>query len=158
MKAGLAYRTADKHVRNYEQEGKDLMAEHREAMDCRDCETFLQLGIDAFHWLIRADRELRIALANGAEDAYSKEIADGFKVLCKAWLNPCEYANKWIAKQIEQQHSVENLAEFKKCCEEMEAIVEFNENGDSDGLPLPIAHLRDEAISEFDNGQTAEFV
>ena len=54
----LVFRTAERHVNNYTRESSGLMAEHREAMDCRDCEAFLQLAIEAFHWLIRADLDL----------------------------------------------------------------------------------------------------
>jgi hypothetical protein len=158
MKSDLAFRTAEKHVRNYEKESQELRAEHREAMDCRDCETFLQLGIDAFSWLIRADRVLRTALAEGVEDAYSKEVADAFHRMCKAWLAPCEYARKWIGIQIERGYTIDNLAQFEECCEEMEAIVEFNDRDATESLPVPIANHRNEAVNEFDNGQTAEFV
>jgi hypothetical protein len=158
--SGLAFRTAQKHVENYEKESHDLMAEHREAMDCLDCETFLQLGIDAFGWLMRADRELRISLSEGALEAYTEGVSEALQQLCKAWLRPCEPARKWIAMQTERGYRVDNLAEFDKCCEEMEAIVEFHERDrdGSDGLPLPIAQLRDEALSEFDRGETAEFI
>lgn len=154
----LAFRTAEKHVRNYEQETRDLIAEHREAMDCRDCEAYLQIGIDAFNWLIRADQSLRRAAAEGNEDAYSPEVAAAFGRHCKAWLASCERASEWIARHRDREYEIENLAALRKCCEEMQAIVDFYDAERSESLPPQMAVLRDEALAEFRNGETAEFV
>ena len=55
LDGGLAFRNARNHVRDFAFEGEELMAKHSQAMECRDCEAFLQMGIDAFHWILRAD-------------------------------------------------------------------------------------------------------
>ena len=153
----LDYRTAQKHVQNYKKESEVLMQAHQEAMNCRDCEAFLQLGIDAFRWIIRADRVIRKAVYKGVTE-YDSDLDDQIAFLCREWLAPCEFAEKWVAKQLEREYQLENLVEFRKCCEEMQAIVEAQ--GQSDGEPLPTAmiELRDKAIDEYLNGQTSEFV
>jgi hypothetical protein len=153
----LDFRTAQKHVANYKQESKLLMQAQQEAMDCRDCEAFLQLGIDAFRWIIRADRVVRSAFYNGVAE-YDHGLDGQIAVLCREWLTPCEYAEMWIAKQLERRYQISNLAEFHKCCEEMRAIVEAQGHSDGEPLPPSMIELRDKAIDEHLNGQTSEFV
>ena len=41
-------RTARQQVRLFEDQSADLLREHHRAMECRDCEDSLQLGIEAF--------------------------------------------------------------------------------------------------------------
>lgn len=153
----LAFKTAEQHVHSYADTSSDLMAKHAEAMDCRDCEAFLQIGIDAFDWLMRADRVIRMAIYRGDRD-FDPKIEDALRLLCKLWLKPCEFAKQWIALQQQKGYDIDNLAEFRRCMEEMQAIVGSNA-GESDGaIPEHIASLRDSAISEHLNGQTAEFI
>jgi len=153
----LALRTAEKHVRNYNRESGDLMAEHREAMDCRECEAFLQLGIDAFNWIIRADLEFRGAVSAGTVQFDPKE-EEKIGLLCRGWVAPCEYAEQWIARQQESGYKIDNLEEFRECCQEMRAIVEAQDNADGEPLPPALIELRDKAIDEFLNGETSAFV
>ena len=153
----LVFRTAERHVSNYTRESSDLMAEHREAMDCRDCEAFLQLAIEAFRWLIRADLDLRIAAGEGIAD-YNASDDDRLRQLCRDWLVPCAYAEQWIARQLERGYRIENLAEFRMCCEEMRAIVKSFDDADGDPLPPGLIELRDRAIEEHLRGETSEFI
>jgi hypothetical protein len=153
----LDYRTAQKHVLNYQRESSDLMEAHQEAMDCRDCEAFLQLGIEAFRWIIRADRVSRNAVYNGVLQ-YDPDFDDKIAALCREWLTPCEFAEKWIAKQLERGYQIENLDEFRKCCEEMQAIVEAQGQSDGEPLPTAIIELRDQAIDDHRNGKTSAFI
>jgi hypothetical protein len=153
----LTFRTAEKHVKNYGQESHDLMAAHREAMECRDCEAFLQLGIDAFDWIVRADLVIRQGFSNGHIE-YSPEIDIAFKTLCKAWLEPCGYAEQWVSVQRARNYHIENLQKFRECCEQMQAISEAYEMNGVEEMPDAIAEARDRAIAEHVNGQTAEFV
>jgi hypothetical protein len=153
----LVYRTARKHVENYARESNDLMKAHQEAMDCRECEAFLQLGIDAFRWIIRADRVIRKAIYDRILE-FDAEIDDGIRSMCRSWLAPCQYAEQWIAKQQERGYQIDNLGEFRECCEEMRAIVEAQDQGDGEPLPIAMIKLRDKAIDEYRNGETPEFV
>jgi len=118
----LAFRAAQTHVEFYANES-DLMTQHGEVMDCRDCEDFLRLGIDAFHWISRADEALRSAEYDGGSDEAARlDLAlDG---LYKGWQRPCECARKWIQLQVAKGHSPGNLREFQECCEEVEDRVQ----------------------------------
>ncbi len=151
----LAYRNAQKHVEFYSEESS-LMKAHAEAMDCRDCEAFIQMGIDAFHWLIRADRVYRTAVYRG-EIQYMPEFEKMLTELCQKWLEPCEAADGWIEKQRTKGFTIDNLAEFRECTEEMLAIVESAEPGDNQ-LPESVAALQDAAVEEYRNGKTSEFI
>ena len=131
------------------------MARHAEAMDCMYCEAFLQMGIDAFEWLIRADRVIRLNVYRG-EAEYDQAAEAALAQLCKVWQEPVVFAERWIATQQKRGYEINNLIEFRDCVEEMAAIVSANEADDSD-LPAPIAHIRDLAAQENLDGQTAEF-
>jgi hypothetical protein len=158
MKTGLAFRAAQQHVRFYEQEADDVMAEHQEAMDCRDCEAYLQLGIDAFEWLIRADAAFRRGYANN-EMEFDEEVALAFQELARLWLRPSARADNWAMTQIAKGFTIGNLDRFRICCKEMQAIVEFHETAPEEAqLPTPLASLRDQALTDYANGKTSEFV
>ena len=108
----LALRTARKHVQNYSYESDDLMLRHAEAIDCRDCEDLLQLGIDAFKWLGRADRVIRSAVYRGLAE-YDPSLDVALAALYAEWLKPCTFAEGWIAQQEQRGFRVDNLAEFR---------------------------------------------
>jgi hypothetical protein len=153
----LTFRNAQEHIRAFAGEGEGFMDHHYEAMDCRDCEAFLQMGIDAFEWLIRADIVFRAAAAYADFD-YGTEWMERFKRLAKTWLRPCDRAEEWIKVQLNKGYSLDNLEQFRKCKDEMLAIVKFNERSGSEELPEALIPLRDSALEELDNGQAAEFV
>lgn len=98
------------------------MAAHREAMDCMDCEAFLDLGIDAFKWLARATNELRTQEVKGELEFPADEVIHELRQL---WLGQSDYAERWIAVQHERNYKVRNLDDFRLCCEKMRhAILE----------------------------------
>ncbi len=152
MRESFPLRIARQRVECFERESGELMKQHYEAMDCRDCETFLQLGIEAYDWLIRADIAIRKSIASGQAD-YDPEIERGLETLFREWLNPCDKVEQWIAVQHGRDYTVDNLDEFRKCREEVVAIVESLSEGDD--LPVKIADLQDLAIGEFRDGNTA---
>jgi hypothetical protein len=138
----LALRTARLHVRDYTGESDDLVRRHAEAIDCRECEDFLQLGIDAFQWLGRADRVIRSAVYRGLAE-YNPSLDVALATLYAEWLRPCTLAERWIAEQEQRGFRVDNLADFRACCEEVRAIVEAHEGTlENDAL----VELRDDAI------------
>ncbi len=153
----LAFRNAEKHVQSYSKESQDVMERHAEAMDCRNCEAFLQMGIDAFEWLMRADRAFRMAIFRG-EKEYDAESEKSLRNLCKNWLVPCEVAEKWIETQLTRGYEIDNLAEFRECVSEMSAIVGADDEEDNTTIPKPIVAFRNSAIDEHRNGQTTEFI
>jgi len=153
----LTFRTARKHVQNFGHE-KDVMEQHREAMDYWDCEAFLQLGIDAFDWVIRADLSARKHENEGRigpEEA--KECAKRLIEFCKDWLSYSTVAEHWTAVQIDRGYQLERLDAFEKCRDELKAIVGAHECTDF-MLPSALAKLRDHALEEHKNGKTAEFL
>jgi len=119
----LAYRTARSHIRDFASESDELMLRHDEAMQCRNCETYLQLGIDAFSWLERADSQIRTSLAEGKflPDA---EVDAAFEFLYRLWLRPCKFANDWIAIQLKRDYAIDNLEKFQECASKAREIVE----------------------------------
>ncbi len=153
----LAYQNARTHVQAFVFQGEELMDRHNAAMECQDCEAFLQMGIESFDWIIRADNSLRAAAAAG-KFAFTEEVDLAFKWLAKAWLKPCTFAEQLIRTQTERNFQLENLAEFQKCCEEMRAIVAFNEQGNDEVLPEALMPIRNQAILELKHGQTSEFL
>jgi hypothetical protein len=149
----LALRQARRHVENFNDELK-LMTQHREAMDCLDCEAFLQVGIDAYTWLVRADETIRKAIYLELAE-YDPKTGSCIQELFRAWLNPCSFAHWWIDQQLKRGFQVDNLKEFRECENQVRAIVN---SFDSDALTDPMRGLRDSAVTEHSNGETAEFV
>jgi hypothetical protein len=148
----LSLRTARLHVHNYTGESDDLIQRHAEGIDCRDCEDFLQLGIDAFKWLGRADHVIRSAVYRGLAE-YDPSLDVALAALYAEWLKPCTLAEGWIAQQEARGFRVDNLAEFRACCEEVRAIVEAHEGTlENDAL----VELRDDAIDAHRKGETLE--
>lgn len=148
----LAVLNARKHVDDFDAVIKD----HYEAQDCNDCEDFLQMGIDAFEWIIRADEVIRAAIYAGDME-YDEELDHGIQLLLKVWLRPCENAFKWIAKCESLGFKIHNLAHFRECHNEVLAIVESLDSPDTE-VGDALSAARDEAIREHRNGETAEFV
>lgn len=147
----LVFRTARSHIYNLSSEYDELMLRHRETMDCYDCEAFLQLGIDAFVWLTRADQCIRKAVFAGRSD-YDQEVGDTIDRLYRLWLRPCADAEKWIAKQESRGYKVGNVDEFRQCALEVNAIV--NASTEVSG---ELAAIRDEAIEADRAGQASDW-
>jgi hypothetical protein len=148
----LAFREARKHVYSFSDES-EFMRDHREAMECLDCEAILQLGIDAFHWLVRADESLRRAAYRG--DEVDAETFEMLAQLFRHWLKPCAVVSAWIDVQGDRGYTLENLQELRKCEREVRSIVD---SLSTDELADSVRNLRDEAVAEHRDGHTAEFL
>jgi hypothetical protein len=156
MKADyLAFRNAEKLVQSYAHEWRDLVAQQTSVADSRNGEALLQMGIDAFEWLLRADRAMRSAICGG-QTLFDPEFETALRGLCQGWLETGQRANQWIAKQPQLSREVDNLAKFHHCLEEMAAILEADHANDT--LSAPLADLRDRAVDEQRHGTTAEFI
>jgi hypothetical protein len=122
-----------------------------------DCEAYLLLRIDAFNWLMKADAVWREGVYNGRYD-YEAAIEATLQTMCRSWLEPCANAEKWIAIQEQRGYALSNVEMFRHCCEEMKAIVAaFDEPASGRVMTDPLILLRDEALNEHRDGQTAEF-
>ncbi|MGO8747292.1 MAG: hypothetical protein ACLQNE_15005 [Thermoguttaceae bacterium] len=148
MPETLALRIARQRVEGYEAAKKYIIEEHNEAMDCLDCEAFVQMGIDAFRWLIRADETIRRAIAAGRL-SFDADVDAALRRLFVDWLRPCEVAEKWASRQHQRGNPVENYEELRKCREEAAAIVaSFAEEANAI-LPEPMGRLQDEALADY---------
>ena len=113
-------RLAKKRVEEYRDQDA-IMSQHQEAMACRDCEDFLEHGIEAYNWLRQADRVLRQAAVEGF--GVSEEARDALAALYRVWLNPCPHAEERIKQQEERNFRLRNLHEFRAACEYVEQQV-----------------------------------
>lgn len=148
----VALRAARRHVNTFTDESEILQDRH-ENVDLQECEAFLQLGIDAFSWLVRADETIRAAVYEGlSHDARSD---DALRELLVAWLRPCARGNAWIQSLQANGAEPANLAEFRRCVREVRAIVK---SWQADELTDAMRDLRDRALAEHERGETAEFV
>ena len=105
---------AEKHVSEYSNQDS-FNERHREAMECRNCEDFLELGINAFKWLTQADETIRQAAIEGLE--VSENIPEVIATLYRAWLRPCDRAEALIKEQRERGFRLKNLNEFRDACD-----------------------------------------
>lgn len=113
-------RLAEKHVKEYRDQDV-LMSQHEKAMACRDCEDFLESGIQAYKWLRRADRVLRQAAIERLE--VPEEARDALASLYRNWLLPCPQAEERIKQQADRDFRLKNLHEFRQACEYVEQQV-----------------------------------
>ena len=148
----LALRAARRHVHTFADEC-EIQKNQRDVDDCLDCEAFLQLGIDAFRWLIRADEAHRKGVFSGQD--YDAEFDRVIQELFRLWLKPCVYADELVTALQARGCELTNLAEFRRCEREVLAIVRALEDA---SLTEPMQQLRDSAVTEHRNGETAEFV
>lgn len=118
----LAMKTAKLYVRTYTDEQNKLMQEHYEAMDCLDCEAFLQLGIDAYDWISRASRHATKQFRAGTMQP-TAELRDAFDALYRSWLRSVEFARRWIAVQQARGFQLDNQGEFEQAVYAVEKIV-----------------------------------
>lgn len=145
---------AQDRVAEYAQE---VLAAHDEAMECRECETLLQLGIDAFNWLMLVDRQVREGMFQYGV-AFDPGVDSAIKQLCRAWLKAGDAAEKRVEVHLARGFQVENLPTFRECCAEMAAIVESFDDAPAMSLPPAMIDLRDGAVREHHDGQTSEFI
>jgi len=100
-----------------------VMRAHEEAMDCRDCEDFLKMGIEAFRWIERAHNNIYQSIYDG-DTVFDHELDESLTKLYESWLTPCAHAEKWIAVQVSRGYYPDNLTEFRTCQENARDILE----------------------------------
>lgn len=153
----LAYRTARSQVMLYKGEFDqlELASPKREQQAALDCESYLQLGIDAFHWLCRADTAIRQAVYQD-EATFDTEVQASLESLFRIWLAPSDFAERWIARQTAGGVEIGNLTEYRSCRDEVLAIIKHLDGEQT--VNDEVVQLRDEALEEHRRGQTSEFV
>lgn len=157
MHTSLAFRTAEQRVGNFADES-DWFRLHEQAMECRDCEDVLRIGIEAFEWLNRADETVRGDVIRGLV-SHDPQDDQRLGSLFRRWLASCEKVNHWIHQLQSRGFEVENVEDFCRCETEARAMVAYLDDDSPAGvLPDRMSDLRDEAIREYDDGETAGFV
>lgn len=143
----LAYRTASHGVQAFVEVANELTQRRRQSAELLECESYLQLGIDAFHWLMRADEHYRKAV-------FTEQLAydSAFDALCVAWLKPTADAENWLTSLEARGLAPPNVAEFRECVIEMRALL-----AESNEVAGEMAVLRDQATEDYNAGKTDEW-
>ena len=77
---------AKRHVESFRQKDA-VMASHRQAMQCRDCEDLLDSGIRAYRWMRNAEVTLQEAARQGIQ--ILADVVAAIKSLYHAWQRCC---------------------------------------------------------------------
>jgi hypothetical protein len=135
-----------------------LMQQSREACDCHDCQSSMKLGIQVFDWIIDADKSYRKQLYEG-KGTYSPVLEGALAGLLRRWYRQSDGMIAWAEHHVSLGFTVAHLAEFKRRCEEARAILKSLDESDNNRIMSePLIVLRDNALEDHRNGQTAEFV
>lgn len=119
----IAMRAAEREVTAYGIQFAEIMEQHNLAMECRDCEDFLRMGIEAFTWIERAWQNYQQRIFDGQTN-HNPEVEKRFTELYQNWLKPCDDAERWIDIQRQRGFYPDNLDKFRACCEEVRDILE----------------------------------
>lgn len=108
----IAYRLARDQVQRFQNE-LDPMTRHEAEVLENESEDLLQLGIDAYRWIVRAERRLRENVRAGNVD-HPADAIEAIADLYKLWLIPGSLIEARIAQQTAL--GAENAAEFREVC------------------------------------------
>lgn len=135
-----------------------VMQQSRDACDCHDCESALKLGNQVFDWIISADRTYRKNLFAGSHP-YDAEIEAALAELLRRWHRQCENVIQWANHHVGMGFEVAHLSDFKSRCDEASAMLKSLDDCENNRIMSePLILLRDQALEDHRNGQTAEFV
>lgn len=140
-----------------------ILADHAEAEDCGTCESYLELGVQVFHWIIKADQDYRRELYQ-TPAAHSEAVERELETLMRRWHARCQAMLAWAERQVSRGFQVAHLEEFRHCTDEAAAIVESfdesigNDESGKEVMPTPLILLRDQALLDHQYGETSEFV
>ncbi len=109
-------------VNQYVDDSGKLMDEHRRAMECRDCEELLELGLNAYQWLVRSEETFREAHRLGI--GYGENVDQSLTLLLEAWLVRGESALAWVKELGERGHAPDNVGDFCAAYDHVWALVE----------------------------------
>jgi len=102
---------------------EQLLKDHEEAMECRDCEDFLRLGIEAFQWLRKAHQNIQDDVYQG-RSVYDAHVEHAITKLYQRWLKPYNTAERWMKNLKDQGFELDKAVDFARCCHEASAILE----------------------------------
>ncbi len=134
----IAFRAAKREVYLYRREcrrfrklqrslarhrAEQFLKDHKEAMECRDCEDFLRLGIEAFQWLQKAHRNIQDDVYQG-RSVFDEHVEHSITKLYQRRLKPYSTAQRWMNRLQDQGFELDNAIEFVRSCQEASAILE----------------------------------
>lgn len=123
MADNLVLRLAQLRVHDFADESAALASRHQDAMECRDCEDFLRRGIEAARFLRIAENIFRDADYRGIAK-FDADLQRSIESLYVAWFSSVETAEKWIHNLDLRHYVPDNLAEFRRACEQMHDALE----------------------------------
>jgi len=134
----------------------DVIEESRQAIDCLNCEANLQNGINAWNFIMKADEAIHWALCkNHITDDEGEDLLTLIDRLVTTWLGPFDRMTQWISRCEARGYKVEYKDRFLACLEEARANAKYDPQ---QPMPECILDLKDEALREHENGETAEFL
>ena len=150
----LYVKNAEKRIAEYVgcSQYDSVVEASRLAVDCMDCEAFLDCGIRTFEFVMHVDERIREAIIT-EKIAYDEDVDQAILQLIKAWLGTVPDAMRWIERCERGHYTVANRGEFMKCIAEAEAIAKYDP---SQPMPHALEVMRDQALIEQRNGHTLE--
>lgn len=96
---------------------------------CHDCKSRIEDGIEAYHWLRRAEETIREAVYQGliAHAVYESSVLPAIASLFVAWLQPFEQIEALADGQSNGEGKAANLTEFRECRESVRDWLECHE-------------------------------
>ena len=116
----LEYRIAKRRVDDFTDA---VIHEHHNAMDCLDCEEFLDKGIKACQSIMKLIDTIREANYLGLTTDVP-EFRNVIDVLYGSWLTHFDKAEDWIASLREKGHRPNNMHEMIQCREMFEECLQ----------------------------------
>ena len=139
-------------------EYEEIVQASKVGCDCQDFEACLKVGIQWFDWIIAADERYRSALYDG-KASYDKGTEDALERYLRNWHQKSAIVLDRAAHYGSLGFELSGLAEFQRRCEEAAAMVDSLDESEHDGIMSePLIILRDQALHEHRNDQTAEFI
>jgi len=126
---------------------ENVLRHSGEAMQCRDAEDIIQLAIQAFTWIDRA----QASLLEIPEDQRAREWEDKGRrvmILYGTWLNVCRFVHDLIKEQHSRNYTPDNEEFFLKCEENAREAVSNQTLISGDGLSLNDTEAAMEATAE----------
>jgi hypothetical protein len=119
----IAMQAAEREVSAYRNQSAEILQQHTLAMECRDCEDLLLMGIESLRWIERAFQNYQQKIFDGQSN-HDPQAEERFLQLYQNWLKPCDDAEKWIHIQLDRGFYPDNLDAFRACCEKVRDILE----------------------------------
>ena len=107
---------AKSRVAQFEDAVNPLMIDHQAAMNCFDCEAFIQTGIDAVCWLGLAEQAVLNQHKSGAT-LVPQEFYPWLEGGYNTFLRRSEFAKQWIGECDSRGDSLAKADEFDRCVE-----------------------------------------